>query len=181
MGRPQRGSTSSPAVSSEWRMPRAKTCRTSRRSSARTSMPSGRPTPMGRGPGFQGSGGHPNRPGLAHPKAKYQAYVDSRTPRTESPQGPARMMFARDVIGNSQQIAEALYADRFPKQSERWSSHCPFSFDHEDYVQIINRYCRTTRTGLGVEAEDYREVSHAMRRHQRVKCRNRDPGAGDEN
>jgi Raf kinase inhibitor-like YbhB/YbcL family protein len=42
-------------------------------------------------------------------KAKYAAYVESRLPRTASPQGPARMMFAPDLLGSSAQIAEALY------------------------------------------------------------------------
>src|SRR6059058_4931476 len=42
--------------------------------------------------------------------ARYEAYVVARTPRTRSPQGPARMMFAPDLIGTSQQIAEQLYA-----------------------------------------------------------------------
>jgi len=44
-------------------------------------------------------------------ESKYQAYVDWRTPRTMTPQGPERMMFARDLIGDSNQIAEALYDD----------------------------------------------------------------------
>jgi alkanesulfonate monooxygenase SsuD/methylene tetrahydromethanopterin reductase-like flavin-dependent oxidoreductase (luciferase family) len=43
-------------------------------------------------------------------RLRYAAYVEARTPRTASPQGPARMMFARDLLGSSSQIAEALYA-----------------------------------------------------------------------
>jgi alkanesulfonate monooxygenase SsuD/methylene tetrahydromethanopterin reductase-like flavin-dependent oxidoreductase (luciferase family) len=46
----------------------------------------------------------------AEQRATYAAYVEARTPRTRSPQGPARMMFAADLLGTSQQIAEALYA-----------------------------------------------------------------------
>ncbi|HEY3941271.1 MAG TPA: hypothetical protein VGL60_02190 [Acidimicrobiales bacterium] len=44
-------------------------------------------------------------------RAKYQTYVENRTPRTAEPQGPGRMMFAPDLIGTSEQVAEALYAD----------------------------------------------------------------------
>jgi alkanesulfonate monooxygenase SsuD/methylene tetrahydromethanopterin reductase-like flavin-dependent oxidoreductase (luciferase family) len=82
-------------------------------------------------------------------KAKYQAYVDSRTPRTESPQGPARMMFARDVIGNSQQIAEALYADSGFRKVREVVFALPFSFDHEDYVQIITDIAERLGPALG--------------------------------
>jgi hypothetical protein len=34
----------------------------------------------------------------------------ARTPRTAAPQGPARMMFALDLIGLSEEIAERLHA-----------------------------------------------------------------------
>ena len=48
-------------------------------------------------------------------RAKYAAYAEARTPRTATPQGPARMMFARDLVGTSEQIAEAaLRARRVP-------------------------------------------------------------------
>ena len=43
-------------------------------------------------------------------RAKYAAYVEARTPRTATPQGPARMMFARDLVGTADEIAETLYA-----------------------------------------------------------------------
>jgi hypothetical protein len=36
-------------------------------------------------------------------RAKYASYVEARTPRTMTPQGPARMMFAADLIGTSEQ------------------------------------------------------------------------------
>src|SRR5579859_3732976 len=52
----------------------------------------------------------PTDSATAAQRAKYAAYVEARTPRTASPQGPAQMMFARDVLGSSSQIAEELYA-----------------------------------------------------------------------
>src|SRR4051795_3106077 len=39
-------------------------------------------------------------------RAKYAAYAEARTPRTATPQGPARMLFATDLVGTSNQIAE---------------------------------------------------------------------------
>ncbi len=70
-------------------------------------------------------------------KAKYQAYVDARTPRTAEPQGPARIMFARDLIGTSEQIAEELHADPAFQQAREALFPLPFTFEHDDYVQIL--------------------------------------------
>jgi alkanesulfonate monooxygenase SsuD/methylene tetrahydromethanopterin reductase-like flavin-dependent oxidoreductase (luciferase family) len=82
-------------------------------------------------------------------KEKYQAYVDARTPRTATPQGPARMMFARDVIGSSQQIADALYADPGFREVQEVVFALPFSFEHEDYVQIITDIAERLGPALG--------------------------------
>ncbi len=69
--------------------------------------------------------------------AKYTAYVDARTPRTTAPQGPAGLMFAPDLIGSSQQIAEAL-ADHAGFQAvEEVAFALPFTFDRDDYTQIL--------------------------------------------
>ena len=70
-------------------------------------------------------------------RAKYEAYVAARTPRTATPQGPARMMFAKDVIGTSGEIAEQLYAHAAFREIDEVAFALPFSFEHEDYVQIL--------------------------------------------
>ena len=70
-------------------------------------------------------------------RAKYEAYVAARTPRTATPQGPARMMFAKDVIGTSAEIAEQLYAHAGFREVDEVAFALPFSFEHEDYVQIL--------------------------------------------
>jgi len=70
-------------------------------------------------------------------RAEYQAYVDKRTPRTASPIGPRRMMFARDVIGTSAEIAEQLHAHLGFQEVDEVAFALPFSFEHEDYVQIL--------------------------------------------
>jgi len=93
--------------------------------------------PMGRGPGLprvwwssQPTG--PRAPKGQVPGLRRLAHAPNRVAA-----GPARMMFARDVIGNSQQIAEALYADSGFRKVREVVFALPFSFDHEDYVQII--------------------------------------------
>jgi alkanesulfonate monooxygenase SsuD/methylene tetrahydromethanopterin reductase-like flavin-dependent oxidoreductase (luciferase family) len=90
----------------------------------------------------------------ADQKAKYQAYVDARTPRTATPQGPARMMFARDVVGSSAQIAEALYADAGFREVREVVFALPFTFDHEDYVQIITDIAELLGPALGWKPRD---------------------------
>jgi hypothetical protein len=70
-------------------------------------------------------------------RAKDEAYVASRTPRTASPQGPARMLFAPDLLGTAEEIAEALYAHAGFREVSEVAFALPFSFEHEDYVQIL--------------------------------------------
>ncbi|MER6129959.1 LLM class flavin-dependent oxidoreductase [Streptomyces sp. NPDC001795] len=70
-------------------------------------------------------------------RAKYEAYAAKRLPRTAAPQGPARMMFAPDLVGPSGQIAEQLYAHAAFREVDEVAFALPFTFEHEDYVQIL--------------------------------------------
>jgi alkanesulfonate monooxygenase SsuD/methylene tetrahydromethanopterin reductase-like flavin-dependent oxidoreductase (luciferase family) len=70
-------------------------------------------------------------------RAKYEAYVAARTPRTAAPAGPARMMFARDILGPAELIAEALYEHVAFREVTEVAFALPFTFEHEDYVQIL--------------------------------------------
>lgn len=73
----------------------------------------------------------------ADQEAKYRAYAQGRTARTVVPQGPARMMFAADLVGTSAEIAEKLYAHAAFREIDEVAFALPFSFEHEDYVQIL--------------------------------------------
>ena len=81
--------------------------------------------------------------------ARYRAYVDARTPRTLSPQGPARMVFALDLIGTSEQIAEQLYAHAGFREVTEVVFALPFSFEHDDYVQILTDMAQHLGPALG--------------------------------
>ncbi|MGD9987798.1 LLM class flavin-dependent oxidoreductase [Pseudonocardia sp.] len=70
-------------------------------------------------------------------RAKYEAYAAERTPRTRTPQGPAGMLFARDIVGPSERIAEQLRADEAYRAVTEVVFALPFSFAPEDYVQIL--------------------------------------------
>ncbi|MFK0040117.1 LLM class flavin-dependent oxidoreductase [Paenarthrobacter sp. NPDC090517] len=87
-------------------------------------------------------------------KEKYQRYVDERTPRTEAPQGPKGMMFAKDLIGTSDEIAEQLYAHAGFQEVDEVAFALPFSFDHEDYVQILNDIAAKLGPALGWKPTD---------------------------
>lgn len=82
-------------------------------------------------------------------REKYEAYVAARTPRTAAPQGPGRMMFARDLVGTSEQIAAQLERDPAYQLVEEVAFALPFSFAHEDYVQILTDIAGRLGPALG--------------------------------
>ncbi|QXC60869.1 LLM class flavin-dependent oxidoreductase [Aquihabitans sp. G128] len=85
----------------------------------------------------------------ADQRARYQRYVDARTPRTAEPQGPGRMVFARDLVGTSEQLAEALWADVGFQAVREVVFALPFTFEHEDYVQILTAMAEHLGPALG--------------------------------
>lgn len=85
----------------------------------------------------------------AEQRARYEAYVEARTPRTATPQGPARMMFARDLVGTADQIAEQLHAHAGFREVDEVAFALPFSFEHADYVQILTDIATRLGPALG--------------------------------
>ncbi|HEX8497927.1 MAG TPA: LLM class flavin-dependent oxidoreductase [Actinomycetales bacterium] len=82
-------------------------------------------------------------------RERYEAYVASRTPRTASPQGPGRMVFAKDLVGTSEQVAEQLYASAAFREVDEVAFALPFSFEHADYVQILTDVAQRLGPALG--------------------------------
>ncbi|NMH82615.1 LLM class flavin-dependent oxidoreductase [Pseudonocardia xinjiangensis] len=82
-------------------------------------------------------------------RAKYLAFAEKRTPRTATPQGPARMMFAPDLVGTSAEIAERLHADVAFREIDEVAFALPFTFEHEDYVQILTDIATHLGPALG--------------------------------
>ncbi|MBB4683701.1 LLM class flavin-dependent oxidoreductase [Amycolatopsis jiangsuensis] len=70
-------------------------------------------------------------------RAKYEDYAAKRLPRTASPQGPAKMLFSPDFVGTSAELAERLYAHPAFREIDEVAFALPFTFEHEDYVQIL--------------------------------------------
>ncbi len=70
-------------------------------------------------------------------RRKYTEYAEARLPRTKSPQGPARMLFAPDLVGRSDELADRLSAHAAFRESDEVAFALPFNFAPEDYDQIL--------------------------------------------
>jgi alkanesulfonate monooxygenase SsuD/methylene tetrahydromethanopterin reductase-like flavin-dependent oxidoreductase (luciferase family) len=82
-------------------------------------------------------------------RRKYAEFAEKRTPRTATPQGPARMMFAPDLVGTSAQIAERLYAHAAFREVDEVAFALPFTFEREDYIQILTDIATRLGPALG--------------------------------
>jgi alkanesulfonate monooxygenase SsuD/methylene tetrahydromethanopterin reductase-like flavin-dependent oxidoreductase (luciferase family) len=82
-------------------------------------------------------------------RTKYEQYAESRLARTTSPQGPARMLFAPDLVGTSEEIAEQLYAHAGFRAVDEVAFALPFSFAEDDYVQILGDIATRLGPSLG--------------------------------
>ena len=59
------------------------------------------------------------------------------------------MMFAQDIVGTSAEIAERLYAHAAFREIDEVAFALPFSFDHDDYVQILTDLATGVGPALG--------------------------------
>jgi alkanesulfonate monooxygenase SsuD/methylene tetrahydromethanopterin reductase-like flavin-dependent oxidoreductase (luciferase family) len=91
----------------------------------------------------------PTDSATAAQRSRYGAYVQARTPRTATPQGPGRLLFARDILGTSEQIAEALYAHAGFQEVTEVAFALPFSFEDEDYAQMLTDIATRLGPALG--------------------------------
>ncbi|WP_329056013.1 LLM class flavin-dependent oxidoreductase [Amycolatopsis sp. NBC_01488] len=82
-------------------------------------------------------------------RAKYEAYAAKRLPRTAEPQGPARLLFSPDFVGSSAEIAERLHAHQAFREIDEVAFALPFTFEHEDYVQILTDIAERLGPELG--------------------------------
>jgi len=87
----------------------------------------------------------------ADQRARYTAYAEARLPRTREPQGPARMMFAPDLVGTSEEIAERLHAHAAYREVDEVAFALPFTFEEADYVQILTDVATRLGPALGWE------------------------------
>jgi alkanesulfonate monooxygenase SsuD/methylene tetrahydromethanopterin reductase-like flavin-dependent oxidoreductase (luciferase family) len=91
----------------------------------------------------------PTDTATAAQREKYTDYAAARLPRTRQPQGPGKLLFAPDIVGTSEQIAQQLHAHAGFRQVTEVAFALPFSFDHEDYVQILTDMATHLGPALG--------------------------------
>ena len=82
-------------------------------------------------------------------RERYAAYVAGRAGRASKPQGPRRAVFGPDLLGTSEQIAEALYANAAFREVDEVAFALPFTFGHADYVQILTDIAARLGPALG--------------------------------
>jgi hypothetical protein len=63
-------------------------------------------------------------------------------------------MFARDILGPSELIAETLYAHVAFREVTEVAFALPFTFEHEDYVQILTDMATRLGPALGWVRKD---------------------------
>lgn len=68
---------------------------------------------------------------------RYREYAVARFERTKTPQGPRGMLFSPDYVGTSDELADQLSAHAGFARADEATFALPFSFEPEDYSQII--------------------------------------------
>ena len=86
-------------------------------------------------------------------RERYTAYAASRLERTRTPQGPAKLLFAPDLVGTSEELAALLQADPAFREVDEVAFALPFTFAPEDYVQILTDMATKLGPALGWEPD----------------------------
>lgn len=91
----------------------------------------------------------PTDSATADQRARYAAYAESRLARTATPQGPGRLMFSPDLVGPSDELADRLRAHAGFQAVDEVAFALPFTFDHDDYVQMLTDMATRLGPALG--------------------------------
>lgn len=82
-------------------------------------------------------------------RARYRAWAATRWERTLAPQGERRTLFARDLVGTSDEILESLRKDPIVPRVQELRLELPYDFTGEDYAQILSDTARFIAPALG--------------------------------
>ena len=80
---------------------------------------------------------------------KYRAYAAARFERTKTPKGPRGMLFSPDYVGTSDELAETLHAHSGFQRANEVAFALPFTFDEDDYLQIVTDMAEKLGPKLG--------------------------------
>jgi alkanesulfonate monooxygenase SsuD/methylene tetrahydromethanopterin reductase-like flavin-dependent oxidoreductase (luciferase family) len=79
----------------------------------------------------------------------YEAFAESRHARTLAPQGARRTLFARDLVGTTEQILEQLAQDPILPQVTELRLELPYDLVLENYEQILTDFSRRIAPEIG--------------------------------
>ena len=82
-------------------------------------------------------------------RKRYTDYAAGRHERTLSPQGERRTLFARDLVGSSDEILERLRNDPILSHVSEFRLELPYEFHDEEYRQIIHDFVTSIAPELG--------------------------------
>jgi alkanesulfonate monooxygenase SsuD/methylene tetrahydromethanopterin reductase-like flavin-dependent oxidoreductase (luciferase family) len=91
----------------------------------------------------------PTDTATADQRARYEEYAAKRAARFGTPFGPGRLLFARDIVGPSDEIAARLHDNPAFREVEEVAFALPFTFRHDDYVQILTDMATKLGPALG--------------------------------
>jgi alkanesulfonate monooxygenase SsuD/methylene tetrahydromethanopterin reductase-like flavin-dependent oxidoreductase (luciferase family) len=80
---------------------------------------------------------------------RYRDYAAGRIQRTKTPQGPRGVLFSPDYVGTSDELADQLYDHAGFERSDEVAFALPFTFDEEDYLQIVTDIAEKLGPKLG--------------------------------
>lgn len=80
---------------------------------------------------------------------RYREYAAGRFERTKSPQGPKGMLFSPDYVGTSDELADQLFEHAGFQRANEIAFALPFTFDEDDYTQIITDMAEKLGPRLG--------------------------------
>ncbi len=90
----------------------------------------------------------------ARTRKRYLDYAAGRTERTLAPQGDRRTLYARDLVGSSDEILERLFADPILPHVRELRLELPYEFEDEDYRQIVHDFVARIAPQLGWQPAD---------------------------
>ncbi len=97
----------------------------------------------------------------AKERERYRAFADARHARTLAPQGERRTLFARDLVGSSDEIVERLLADPVVGQVRELRLELPYDLPFENYRQILEDFITRIAPALGWQPVGRREPAAA--------------------
>lgn len=85
----------------------------------------------------------------AQTRKRYLDYAAGRNERTLTPQGERRTLYARDIVGTSEDILERLFADPILPHVSELRLELPYEFEDAEYCQIIHDFVSLIAPRLG--------------------------------